>query len=179
MMRFVTLLLLAAALMGERAEALYTSSGPVKVLTKANFGPEVLGSDTPYIVEFYAPVCADEGGRREAFFALSAACSVLCVPAATPPSTRGVGVWLRARDACSLTRHATLSGAATASSLPPRTLPLRPKWRAWWAWVPSTATRYAQSISELPERHSTRNLGTRAVWGVRHQRLSHVEGVPG
>ncbi len=40
------------------AAALYSSGGPVLILSKKNFRAEVLDSSLPALVEFYAPWCA-------------------------------------------------------------------------------------------------------------------------
>lgn len=51
----VTLVCLLAALIA--ADALYSKSGPVKLLNKKSFRSEVLDSDLPSVVEFFAPWC--------------------------------------------------------------------------------------------------------------------------
>ncbi len=38
-------------------EALYSQSGPVKLLNKKSFNSEILDSNLPSIVEFFAPWC--------------------------------------------------------------------------------------------------------------------------
>jgi thiol-disulfide isomerase/thioredoxin len=38
-------------------EALYSKSGPVKLLNKKTFKSEILDSDLPSVVEFFAPWC--------------------------------------------------------------------------------------------------------------------------
>ncbi len=38
-------------------DALYSPSGPVKLLNKKNFKSEILESNLPSIVEFFAPWC--------------------------------------------------------------------------------------------------------------------------
>ena len=40
------------------ALALYSSGGPVQILSKKNFKAQVVDSDLPALVEFYAPWCA-------------------------------------------------------------------------------------------------------------------------
>ena len=40
------------------ALALYSSSGPVQILSKKNFKAQVVDTDLPALVEFYAPWCA-------------------------------------------------------------------------------------------------------------------------
>ena len=37
--------------------ALYSKSGPVKVVTKKTFASEIVESDLPSVVEFFAPWC--------------------------------------------------------------------------------------------------------------------------
>lgn len=39
------------------SDALYQTSGPVKLLNPKNFKSEVLDSDLPSVVEFFAPWC--------------------------------------------------------------------------------------------------------------------------
>ena len=55
-MRITTLLALLSLQLSGLA-ALYTSKGPVKLLTHRNFAAEVVDSDLPSLVEFYAPWC--------------------------------------------------------------------------------------------------------------------------
>ena len=52
---FAVAAVLAICLRG--SDALYSSSGPVRLVTKKTFASEIVNSDLPSVVEFFAPWC--------------------------------------------------------------------------------------------------------------------------
>lgn len=56
-MRQVVVLVAVLGVFFRRSTALYTSSGPVKLVTKKTFASEIVESDLPSVVEFFAPWC--------------------------------------------------------------------------------------------------------------------------
>ena len=84
--------------------ALYTSKGPVKPLTHKNFAAEVVDSDLPAIVEFFAPWCGHCKNLAPIYTKVAQNLKVRDVlgPGQTLPNVHADGCTAKRTDACCL-----------------------------------------------------------------------------